>query len=321
MFRSLSAFVFAAALCVSPFVGSTQAQTPPGQPPAQQQQQQQYQPITKQSLPQMLQQAGFQPQAKPEINGIPAWAFTLPQSNKVIVVTPQKAVGDSLSGMTFSCSVSMNVGSPLSPQQLQAFNAKLAPYFLMQFPQNNEIRVFATYNYNDTNPGELQSWVNGLVAKSNEAQQLLFPVTPNDPFFSPPVTPTPAPVNPVPATPPAPVNPFPATTPVDVPGIPTTPIANVPVPVQIPSVANTTWKGTENLQGFGQISFQFMPNGKALMIDAKNTVPGSYVQAGDQVTIQLGQYATYKGNINGNLITGQGSSNGQVWGFSVNKSN
>ena len=87
----------------------------------------------------------------------------------MLVVTPQKALGDQLSGMTFSCGVSM-FGPALNPQQLQAANFKLAPYFVMQFPQNNEIRLFANYNYNDTNPSELLTWVTAIVAKSNEAR-------------------------------------------------------------------------------------------------------------------------------------------------------
>jgi hypothetical protein len=43
-------------------------------------------------------------------------------------------------------------------------------------------------------------------------------------------------------------------------------------------------------------------------------VNGNYSVSGNQVTMQFGTYATYKGTVTGNTMSGQGSGNG-TWNF------
>src|SRR5262249_50199493 len=85
------------------------------------------------------------------------------------------------------------------------------------------------------------------------------------------------------------------------------------------SVSGTTWTGTENLQGFGKLTFQFQASGAATMTDANTSVQGSWSQNGNQVTISFTS-CVYTGTINGRVLSGNARSNiGQVWTFSVTK--
>jgi len=75
-----------------------------------------------------------------------------------------------------------------------------------------------------------------------------------------------------------------------------------PVGGQPPAnLAGTTWVGSENLQGYGRLSFQFSPGGRVTMIDTRETTAGSWTQAGQSVTLQF-----YSGNV---LYTGTTSGN------------
>src|SRR5207253_173413 len=74
-----------------------------------------------------------------------------------------------------------------------------------------------------------------------------------------------------------------------------------------------TWTGSENLAGYGKLTFVLQPGGKATMYDAKNTVPGTWSQNGSQVTIEVG--ATYHGTIHGNVLSGQGNGTSNPWSF------
>jgi hypothetical protein len=86
------------------------------------------------------------------------------------------------------------------------------------------------------------------------------------------------------------------------------------------SLPGTTWTGSENLQGFGTLKFQFQANGQVKMINAKNTAIGTYTVVGNQMTIQLPEIATYTGTVNGSTYSGQGKAGQVTWSFSVNLS-
>lgn len=93
-----------------------------------------------------------------------------------------------------------------------------------------------------------------------------------------------------------------------------------------PSVARTVWEGRETLPGFGDLCFGFMPDGTALMCDAKanprdpNTYTrGTWSQNGDQVQIRI-RNCVYIGRITGRLMSGRAQFLGgtrQSWGFLV----
>ncbi len=83
-------------------------------------------------------------------------------------------------------------------------------------------------------------------------------------------------------------------------------------------VAGTTWIGTESLKGFGALTMQFEPDGKAIMIDAKSTVNGQWTQVGHRVTITF-QNCVYVGDVMGQTLSGNANyTNGEgAWTFSL----
>src|SRR5260221_6748823 len=83
-----------------------------------------------------------------------------------------------------------------------------------------------------------------------------------------------------------------------------------------------TWAGTENLNGFGKVSFTFCSDGKVTMVDAQSTVKGSWTQNGTSVSISFAN-CEYRGSLEGSSIRGAayftaGTSRVQ-WSFAVNK--
>jgi hypothetical protein len=174
---------------------------------------------------------------------------------------------------------------PLPPggvnqQQTANINAQFKPYTLVHIAQLNMLQLRVQYNYNDSNPQELRQWVDTLVANVNNVSAQL---NANQKLaFDKSVA--------------------------------------APIPAPAVNLVGTTWKGNENLGGFGTISFQFLPNGKAIMKDAQRTVEGTYSLNEIQLTINLGQYATYQGALNGNIFSGTGQSATQSpWTFSTTK--
>jgi len=90
-----------------------------------------------------------------------------------------------------------------------------------------------------------------------------------------------------------------------------------------PSVVNTTWAGSEDLAGFGKLTFIFQGNGSAVMVDARSTVTGSWSQNGRTVEIRFAN-CVYVGTINGTLLSGSavytsGPNQGLQWSFVVQK--
>src|SRR5207253_2223109 len=70
-------------------------------------------------------------------------------------------------------------------------------------------------------------------------------------------------------------------------------------------LADTTWSGRENLQGFGNLSFRFAANGQVTMLDAAGSTPGTYTVSGDQVTLRFNNGQTiYSGRVQGNTMSG-----------------
>jgi hypothetical protein len=94
----------------------------------------------------------------------------------------------------------------------------------------------------------------------------------------------------------------------------------IPVAVAGPQLAGTTWSGKEKVQGYGSVTFRFGANGKATMIDSRETVHGSYTVNGNRVTITLPNVAVYEGTINGNTFSGQGHCDTLgSWDFTTSK--
>ncbi len=87
------------------------------------------------------------------------------------------------------------------------------------------------------------------------------------------------------------------------------------------TTSGTVYSGTENLAGYGKLSFTLETGGKAIMHDAKSTIHGTWTRNGNQVTLSFPQVgATYHGTMNGFQISGYGiNTDNQKWSFSVNR--
>ncbi len=282
MIRTLAKILFAVALSLGCLSSTAFAQPPVGQQAAQ------YTDFTLQSVPQMLQQGGYQITPKTDAIGT-YWLAANPQSGKMAVIEPKTTQGNNIKGLLMSATVAM-LQAPLTNEQTQAINAKLMPTHSLTYnAQTRELRVCTNFNEKDSNSQELRQLIETLFGKADLVNQML--------GNQGQAAPIPAPV-PVPAPAPAPI----------------------PAPVVMPNLVNTTWNGSENLGGYGKLSFQFKANGQAVMIDAKNTIPGTYTVNGNQVTIALPGAAVYQGTVNGNVFSGTGKDNTRTWTFSVNLS-
>jgi hypothetical protein len=85
-------------------------------------------------------------------------------------------------------------------------------------------------------------------------------------------------------------------------------------------VRGTTWQGTENLEGFSNLTFEFHNDGKVVMRDAAGVVNGTYRQEGDMVTIMF-KNCVYRGRIVGERLTGMAQTTAGApmsWDFTVN---
>lgn len=85
--------------------------------------------------------------------------------------------------------------------------------------------------------------------------------------------------------------------------------------------AKGTWVGTENLAGFGALTFVLGENGEMTMVDAKSTDRGTWTQTGRTVTIRF-RNCVYSGEIDGMVLQGtaqytEGAQ--QTWSFRVQK--
>lgn len=94
-----------------------------------------------------------------------------------------------------------------------------------------------------------------------------------------------------------------------------------PAAPQQVNLAGSTWTGTENLQGFGRLSFQFQAGGQVNMTDASGVSQGTWIQQGNQVTLTFANgQLTYRGIINGQVMSGNaGNVRGASWTFSLRR--
>lgn len=105
------------------------------------------------------------------------------------------------------------------------------------------------------------------------------------------------------------------------PGMPQPPGMNMlPQPGQKSDLRNTKWDCSETLIGFGKLTFRFITDSTAIMIDARDTTRGSYVHTGNNVTITFGGGIIYIGTINGNTMAGNATNGQDNWTWSVTKS-
>jgi hypothetical protein len=107
-------------------------------------------------------------------------------------------------------------------------------------------------------------------------------------------------------------------TPFAVTGTPTT------VAAKAPTGNAKRWAGTESLAGYGKLSFALYPGGRAVMIDAKNTVEGTWQQTDNQVSLTFFDGSVvYSGTVNDSTMSGTATAPGarmdqrRSWTWSV----
>jgi hypothetical protein len=88
------------------------------------------------------------------------------------------------------------------------------------------------------------------------------------------------------------------------------------------TLAGTTWTGSENLQGFAKLTFQFPGGNKVIMIDAQGKTEGVFKLTDDQVVLTFaGGEVAYVGKIEGNVLEGTATSknikNNKSWSWQV----
>jgi hypothetical protein len=68
-------------------------------------------------------------------------------------------------------------------------------------------------------------------------------------------------------------------------------------------LTNTSWRGNENLAGFGALRFEFKKNNVVIMTDAQRVVQGTWSRQDSNVVLTFAN-CQYRGTIDGNIITG-----------------
>jgi S1-C subfamily serine protease len=102
--------------------------------------------------------------------------------------------------------------------------------------------------------------------------------------------------------------------------LPQNPADLLPNPNQQSTLTGTVWNGSETLAGYGKLTFQFVTNTVAVMIDARETMRGTYRQNGNSVTITFGGGVIYNGTINGDNMAGSAHNGRDNWTWNVAKS-
>ena len=86
------------------------------------------------------------------------------------------------------------------------------------------------------------------------------------------------------------------------------------------ALAGTTWVGHETLQGYGRLEFRFVNENQVTMVDAKETVPGTYNRNGNQITMTFfGGEVVYIGVLAGQTMSGTASNPGKTWTWNVKR--
>lgn len=75
-----------------------------------------------------------------------------------------------------------------------------------------------------------------------------------------------------------------------------------------PSGKAQRWVGTETLAGFGKLSFSLYSDGRAVMVDARDTVEGTWTRKGQNMTLTFfNGSVVYQGTVNGASLAGTAS--------------
>jgi S1-C subfamily serine protease len=86
-------------------------------------------------------------------------------------------------------------------------------------------------------------------------------------------------------------------------------------------LVNTVWDGSEQLQNYGRLRFEFTSPSEVTMIDARDTVPGMWRSVGNSITLEFfNGDVIYTGVITGDVMRGTARNGKDVWNWSVSRS-
>ncbi len=85
------------------------------------------------------------------------------------------------------------------------------------------------------------------------------------------------------------------------------------------SASTQVWEGDETLSGYGSLTFRLSTDGRATMIDARDTSDGSWSRSGNVVTLRFPGNIAYTGTIRGRAISGTATNGRASWTFSVER--
>jgi hypothetical protein len=89
------------------------------------------------------------------------------------------------------------------------------------------------------------------------------------------------------------------------------------VPTNGPSLARQ-WTGSENLSGFGRLSFTLNGGGQAVMVDAHQSWEGTWHQSGDTITLRFDNgRVVYTGTLSGTNLSGSATNGRTSWTWNV----
>jgi HEAT repeat protein len=85
------------------------------------------------------------------------------------------------------------------------------------------------------------------------------------------------------------------------------------------NLAGTQWSGSETLQGFGELRFDFKAGGQVDMHDAAGQTGGRFVHNGQNVLLSFPGNIAYTGQINGNTMSGRATNGQKNWTWTVTR--
>jgi len=92
------------------------------------------------------------------------------------------------------------------------------------------------------------------------------------------------------------------------------------VPQMQQPIQQQIWAGDEDLAGYGALTFRLQANGKAVMVDAKDTLVGAWAASGNTITLTFGGgNIVYTGIFDGQTMSGTATDSRNTWNFSVSR--
>lgn len=87
------------------------------------------------------------------------------------------------------------------------------------------------------------------------------------------------------------------------------------------NLAGSRWSGSEDLKGFGKLSFQFGAGAQVTMFDVEGVTPGNFTLNGNSVTLQFPGGVSYTGTVDGTTMSGTATNGANNWTWTTSNPN